>query len=139
SAKTLPLLGSTSGLLIFVFLGSNPFRIVFLRQLQPFSDKLDFLLWRLDTRLRFLLESVEHVDRLGEPDRVDGPVGASLVVHDDPKPPGPPEPLERFGGGVLETNLGKPKGKPTTILHRLGKGFQILPARAYPEQRFRCR
>src|SRR5436309_3011894 len=74
SAKTFPLLGSTSGLFFAFFLPSNPFRILFLRELQPFLDEFDFVLRRLDTLLGFLLEGMEHEDCLRKADRIDSSV-----------------------------------------------------------------
>src|SRR6266852_4955406 len=68
SAKTFPLLGSASGRLFVFFLLTDPFRILFLRYLEPSLDELDFVLRRFDTCLR--------------------PVRTSLVVLDDFQDPG---------------------------------------------------
>src|SRR5437879_5922405 len=61
SAKTLPLLGSTSGVFAFVFLFATPVLIVFFRVPQSLHDEVDFLLGGLDTLRGLLLEGMEHV------------------------------------------------------------------------------
>ena len=50
---------------------------------QALVDKVNIPLRRGDTALRFLLESVQHVDRFGIADRVDPPPRVAAVVRDD--------------------------------------------------------
>jgi hypothetical protein len=50
---------------------------------QPATDQIDLARWRGDAPLRFLLEGVEHIDRLTELRGVHGPVGVRVMEIDD--------------------------------------------------------
>src|SRR5262245_44486877 len=73
SAKTLPELAWTLGsdlAAISLSLLRAPFRIMFLRRLQPTPNKFNLGFGRLDPSLRFLLKGVQHVNRARKPNGV---------------------------------------------------------------------
>src|ERR1035437_1922668 len=96
SAKTLPLPCITRST---VFLAIS-LLIIPLCHLQPCMHHSNIGLAGLNSTRRLLLEGVQDIDGLLESNRVDRPVGITIVVADDFKNPRPLA-LPRLGGQVL--------------------------------------
>src|SRR5438552_9109909 len=83
SAKTFPVLTLKSRLLFIARSPEVPCCVNLLRTTQPLPHDVDLVLRRLDPLPGLLLERMQDVDRVFEPDGVDGAVGiAVIVVHD---------------------------------------------------------
>jgi len=79
--------------------------MVFLSSPQPRLDYLDISLGRCNVALRFLLEGVQDINDLGEPDGMDAPIRVSVMVVDDLDNTASTEALEGFGIRVFTPSL----------------------------------
>src|SRR5215204_6010249 len=95
SAKTLPLLSSTS-ILVFFGMLFLPLFVVTFRVRMSVADRVDFTLGRADALGRLLLKCVKHVNRVLELHGVDGAVRVPVMRRDDLQHVPPPESLQRL-------------------------------------------
>src|SRR5216684_8902136 len=130
SAKTLPELGTTSGL-FFVFGISH--LIVRPGFVEPSSNQLDIFPCRPYPARGLLLERMKHVDSIFKLDRVNGPIGVCAMVLDHFEDSWPfPSPGLRVR--VLSPKLGNAESGSNFIDNRLGESQQVIFARSGPEQ-----
>ncbi len=108
---------------------------MFLRRLQASPDEFPLRRRCLDPPLRLLLEGVEHVDRTGEPHRVNRPVSVTNVVLDDLKDPRPAEPFEHLRIDVLSAPLSLPQCETDRLTHHFGELPQVVSTGTHPEER----
>jgi len=73
-----------------------PFSVVAFRIGQPLADKVEFLFWRRYALLRFLLESVQDINRALEAHGVDGTPCIASVAGNDFKDAPSSKSLERL-------------------------------------------
>lgn len=73
---------------------------------QAAVEELNLLLGRGDTLLRFLLESVQYVDRFLKADRIDSAPGVAVIVCDNLEYRPSPKVFQRLGRRVRFTLLG---------------------------------
>src|ERR1035437_7079075 len=130
SAKTLPLPCITRST---VFLAIS-LLIIPLCHLQPCMHHSNIGLAGLNSTRRLLLEGVQDIDGLLESDRVDSPVGITIVVADDFKNPRPLA-LPRLGGQVLTSKLSRAKRKTEVALNHRRKLPGLLQGGAHPVKR----
>src|SRR6266478_5281831 len=127
SAKTLPLLASTSILFRWpFFFAGTPFRMKLLRDLESPLDKLDFLLRGRHALLRFLLESMKHEDRPGEFYGIDGSIGIALVILDDFQDSGAAESFGGLASACFFPHWACHKAKPIVRRTSMGKALRSL-------------
>src|SRR6267143_2277454 len=130
SAKTLPELGTTSGLFLVFGISHLIVRSGFV---EPSTNQLDIFPCCLYAARRLLLERMEHVDSTLEFDRVNGPIGVCAMVLDHFKDawsltsPG-------FRAWVLTPELCNAESDSNFIDNRLGESQQLILARSSPEQ-----
>jgi hypothetical protein len=96
----------------------------------------EVLLRSSDPPLRFSLERVQDVHGGPEPGRIDGSVGAAIIVLDHFQNSGATEPLERPGVEVLASELRLKKGKADGQSHGCGEGAEVIEGRTDPVQGF---
>src|SRR3954471_12623160 len=109
--------------------------VLLLGLLQAGPDQLDIVFGRLGSPLRFLLEGMQHVDRMLEPDRVDASISVPLEVLYDLDTVTSAEALQDFGARRPLALLGQVKGMPHVLPRLLRKRDQILAARTHELQR----
>ena len=118
----------------------QPFSVETFGLSQPAVDEVPILLRCADTSLRFLLESVQHVDRLREAHGIDGAPGVASVVRDDLNHKPSAKTFQRLCRRVGFTLLGRVEGLADIAPDLARKTPQVSPAGADPYQRaFRLR
>src|SRR6266849_9226686 len=132
SAKTLPLLASTSclGAPVFRFgllVRDVPFLIMLLCSAQPLLDQIDFMLRSLSPLLRLLLEDMQGVDKARELHRIDSPVSAAMMIRDHFEDSGPSKALQRLRVQVLHSNLGLVESEADDLAYLRRAVLQVLP------------
>jgi len=103
-------------------------------QLQAPSDQFDIRTASSDSAGRFFLEHVKHVDCALEPHRIGRTIRIAAVVLNNLKD-SRSFTLPRFGAWMFAAELSDAEGGANVVLNGLGKGQQIAPAGANPEER----
>jgi hypothetical protein len=111
-----------------------PRAIVGLGQDKPATNQVDILFWCRDAASGFLLEGVQHVNRLWESNRINSSVRISVVIVHDFENSCSAEATERFGAQVLPTALGYIKRATDNAADLGWKRPNDLPARTDPEE-----
>src|SRR5438552_2375854 len=135
SAKTLPFPSSTS-MVLAMFLGSlplQPCRVFILGPLEARLDQVDLRFRCLNSSLRFLLESVEHVHTASQPHGVYGAIGVTVMVLDNLQDSCAAKAVEWFRVGVLSAVLGHIKCKTYRVLYLLWKSAEVSLGAADPK------
>jgi len=96
----------------------RPFPVDFDRSLEPLFHNLDFTSGCRDSQLRLLLEGMEDVDGVLQPDGVDGSKGIAAMVGDNLQSSAR-KALQRLGIRVLVAHLRLIDGVPNVTLHRI--------------------
>jgi len=101
------------------------FLVIVARRLEPFLDQPDIRARCPDSGGRFLLEGVQHVDRLREAHRVHRPVRSCRVVFDDLQH-ARPQPLPGLGRRRTSAALHHTQGNSDLPGHQAGETEQVL-------------
>jgi hypothetical protein len=114
------------------------FLVIPLSGFQPFCNKIDIPFGRPDPGWRLLLERVEDVHRLLEPNGVHRSIGVSVVRLDDLQD-ARTKPLPRLRRRRGPTELRNAEGVSHVFLDRRGKAQEVALGGPHPMQRLLVR
>src|SRR3954452_23512822 len=87
----------------------EPLLVIPLGTCQSSLDEFDLVLGRFDSTLALFLKHVQHVNRLGESNRVHGAIGVAREILNDLQNAAALEAPQRLGRGMLVARLRKPE------------------------------